>query len=210
MQFDATRPLGAEEQKKIQQTEAHGVKIVVVTEAATKEEIRQLVRQGNLAQFADKGFVAELRSWLRFSEDDAVEKGDGLASPVTGKPFAPAWIINAIFDHIVTGESQAATDDNNIRSSPAIVALVASQDNIESWINVGRVYQRIALVASSLGLQTAFVNQPIEVRNLRPKLNHALHLPETETIHLLFRLGYPMQNIKVPHSLRRPVESVME
>jgi hypothetical protein len=63
----------------------------------------------------------------------------------------------------------------------------------------------MALVMTSLNIQSALMNQPIEVADLRAQFQGSLEL-EANLPQLLARFGYadPM-----PRSLRRPVEQVL-
>ncbi len=73
------------------------------------------------------------------------------------------------------------------------------------WVAVGQAMQRLALEATALGLKHAFVNQPVEVAQLRPEL--AALVGETGLRpDLVIRFGYGPQ---MPFSLRGPVEAVL-
>jgi hypothetical protein len=48
-----------------------------------------------------------------------------------------------------------------------VFALVPALNDRQHWIEVGRCYERFALHATTLGICTAFPNQPIEVAPLR-------------------------------------------
>ena len=47
---------------------------------------------------------------------------------------------------------------------------VGERDDRAHWVAAGRACQRFALMATTLGLRHAFVNQPVEVARLRPEL----------------------------------------
>lgn len=48
-----------------------GVDTLLITDRPTISKVRDLVIAGNTAQLADKGFVQELKQWLRFNPRDA-------------------------------------------------------------------------------------------------------------------------------------------
>ena len=73
------------------------------------------------------------------------------------------------------------------------------------WIEVGRCYERFALQATALGVRTAFVNQPVEVAGIRPRLASTLGLGDRRP-DLVVRFG---RGPEMPRSLRRPVEAVL-
>ena len=80
-----------------------------------------------------------------------------------------------------------------------------SGDSKKDWINAGRVYERFALLAASMNIKNAFLNQPVEVKTLRTKLMNEF---EAEGRHpqLLLRFGYSNE---MPQSLRRNLEDVI-
>jgi hypothetical protein len=153
-----------------------------------KEQILEYVRQGNLAQFDNPAFVEELRDWIRFTVDDAISTGDGLPGIVSGQASIPSWLGRRLFSTFLSGEKQADIDARNIRSSAGLIAFVGDSDDKENWTAAGRAFERFALQAAALNIRTAFINQPIEVRSLRPQLHRFLNVPK-QHIHLLVRYG---------------------
>jgi hypothetical protein len=73
------------------------------------------------------------------------------------------------------------------------------------WLEVGRCFERFALQATALGVRTAFVNQPVEVAGLRPRLAAELGLG-TRRPDLVLRFGYGPE---MPRSLRRNTGEVI-
>jgi hypothetical protein len=106
---------------------------------------------------------------------------------------------------VLTPEGQAKTDATNIRSSAGVAVFVSSHDDKAAWVEVGRAYERFALQATALNVRTAFINQPIEVRELRPQFESWLKL-EGERALLVVRFG---RGPTAPFSLRRPIEDVI-
>lgn len=179
---------------------------IFLQSAKHKEQMLEYVRQGNLAQFDDAAFVEELRNWIRFNADEAIAKGDGLPGIISGQPSVPSWLGRRLFSTFLSGEKQAEIDTKNIRSSSGLIAFVGDSDDKKSWIAAGRAFERFALQAAALNVSTAFINQPIEVRRLRPQLHSWLGVPNKH-IHLLVRYGIGPSTL---HSLRRPVATVLE
>ncbi|MDG5816405.1 hypothetical protein QA601_15015 [Chitinispirillales bacterium ANBcel5] len=110
-----------------------------------------------------------------------------------------------IIGFVLTPKAQIKTDSKFIKSSSAVAVLVAEHNTKESWINIGRAYERIALQATNLSIRHAFINQPIEVNSLRPQFDSWLGL-KNESALLMIRLG---RSASVPFSLRRPVDQVL-
>jgi hypothetical protein len=184
--------------------EGSGARTLLLTERAHVDSIVEYVTHGNRAQLSDPAFRAELVSWIRFNHRDALRTGDGLAGRTGGQPSVPSWFGRRLLELLLTPDAQVKTDVSRIRSSAAIAVFVATRDDKAAWVEVGRIYERFALQAAAADIRTAFINQPVEVRALRPQLESSLGL-ENETAHLIVRVGRaPL----APFSLRRPIDEV--
>lgn len=181
-----------------------GVSLHFQLEPADLERVLEYVSRGNLEQYADKAFVAELLRWLRFTKKEALASGDGLYAAASGNPQVPRWI-GQLFVSGTSPQQQADGDAKKLRSSSGAVILASSTDTRGAWVRVGQVYQRLALEMTALGVKSAFLNQPIEVADLRGQFQSAMNLA-TNLPQLLMRYGYadPM-----PFSLRRPVQDLL-
>lgn len=181
------------------------VRVILVDDPATRDGIVDYVRQGDVAQLSDPAFRAELTAWLRFNDASAVATGDGLASRAAGQPSLPGWLARRIIGVVLTGKTQARTDARHIRSAPLVAVFAARHDGPRAWIETGRACERLLLQAAALDIRAAFINQPIEVRRLRPQLNRLVGLTD-ETALLMLRLGHGPE---APFSLRRPLADVI-
>lgn len=183
-----------------------GARAVLVTEGSKLATIADLVAEGNHVQLADPAFRSELTSWMRFSDREAITTGDGLAGRVLGMPSVARWLGRILVSLALSGSRQAKKDRDLLLTSSAVAVIVAASDRPEAWVAAGRASQRLQLQATALGIASAFLNQPIEIEGLRPKLESLLGLVPGESAHLLLRLGHgPMR----PYSLRRRLEEVI-
>lgn len=169
------------------------------------DRIRDLVVTGNSAQMADPVFVSELKSWLRFNPRQALRTGDGLYSAATGNPALPDWLGPRAFDWFSTTQSENDAYARQIRSSAGIAVFVGVGEGPAHWVSVGQACQRFALQATALGLKHAFINQPVEVADLRPELAALVGLPGRRP-DIVMRFGYGPTR---PWSPRRPVAAVI-
>ncbi|MEO0911853.1 MAG: Tat pathway signal protein, partial [Pseudomonadota bacterium] len=185
--------------------EQPGVSVLFFTEPAAREAILEFVIEGNSAQMSDPAFVAELRDWLRFSPERAIASGDGLFGPCSGNPVLPEWLGARLFGAFFTKEAENDKYRDHIRSSAGIAVFIGDQAAPESWIRVGRSFERFALEATALGIRTAHINQPIEVPTLRSEFARWLGMPGARP-DLVVRFG---RAPALPMSLRRPVEAVL-
>jgi hypothetical protein len=178
--FDG-RPLGPDDcAALVAAGSGEGVRVVLVGDAATRAAIGHLVTEGNRAQLTDPAFRAELFQWVRCTAAEAIATGDGLSSFAAGQPVLPRWLVRLLLPVVMTASAQVARDRQNLATTPLLAAFVAMRDDIPAWIAVGRCYQRLALRAALAGIRHAHINQPVEVRALRPRLHAALGLAAGE------------------------------
>jgi hypothetical protein len=204
--FDG-RPLGPDDcAALVAAGSGEGVRIVLVEDAAVRTAIGELVAEGNRAQLTDPAFRAELFHWVRCTAAEATATGDGLSSFAAGQPALPRWLVRLLLPVAVTASGQIARDRTHLATTPLLAAFVATTDDIPAWIAVGRCYQRLALRATLAGIRHAHINQPVEVRALRPRLHDALGLAPGGHALLLLRLG---RGAAAPFSLRRPLAAVL-
>jgi len=64
------------------------------------------VIEGNSKQIHDNAFMAELKSWIRFNNHDAVRTGDGLYGVSSGNPNLPSWLGNALFKFMLNEKNE--------------------------------------------------------------------------------------------------------
>jgi hypothetical protein len=104
-----------------------------------------------------------------------------------------------------SSKAQNRKDSRNIMSTSAIAVIYSEKNDTRHWFEAGRVYERLALQAAALDLRTAFINQPVEVAELRPLFAEALSLG-AQRPDLLVRIG---RGPLAPKSLRRPIDAVV-
>lgn len=182
-----------------------GVSVLLLTSDEQKELVIDFVARGNEAQFCDPAWSQELKSWIRFSGKEAVRSGDGLYGPVMGNPDVPRWLGLLAMKATFSAKNQNRKDRKHIRSSSAIAVIYSDMDDIAHWIEAGRCYQRLALQAASLGLRTAFINQPVEVATLRPEFARSIGIGNRRS-DFIVRIG---RGPEMPRSLRRPISEVV-
>lgn len=181
-----------------------GVSLRFLSTTAEMETALEYVNAGNLRQYADRAFVDELITWLRFNKKEALATLDGLYSRCSGNPAVPRWL-GRMFVGGTKPQQQADADAEKLRSSAGAVIITSETDDKAAWVRAGQLYERLTLQMTALNIKSALFNQPIEVAALRGEFQSAFnlgaHLPQ-----LLMRFGYADL---LPKSLRRPVENVL-
>ena len=183
------------------------MRVLLVTDRDKMNEIRDLVVSANTMQMSDPLFKAELGSWVRFNENDAVSHGDGLCGKCTGNPALPATLGKLIFGLVPRPSPENKKIVQQVKTSAGFAIFVSEKDDPAHWVEAGRCYERFALTATALGIRNAFLNQPVEVKDVRGVLAAKMGLAEAERPDLIVRFG---KGPEMPLSPRRPVDSVVK
>ncbi len=165
-----------------------GVDLMLLTQRPAIDAVAALVIDGDTVQMNDPAFIDELKHWLRFSYAEALS-ADGLFSAASGNPVLPAPVGHALFGLFVSADSENKKYLAQIASSPGLAVFVSEQNDKAHWIAAGRAYQRFALQATALGIKHAFLNQAVEVPEVRQRLAEHLALGERRP-DLIVRFGY--------------------
>ena len=181
-----------------------GVDLILITDRAQMGRIADLIAAANTAQIADPAFMAELKHWMRFNPRRALDTGDGLFSATGGNPAMPDWLGPMVLDWLYTAESENKANAAKIVSSAGLAVFAGAAADPAHWVQVGRACQRFALQATAMGLKHAFLNQPVEVADLRPELAALIGMPGRRP-DLVMRFG---RGALLPYSARRTVDEV--
>jgi hypothetical protein len=200
------RPLAATELRALESTAGGpAVQVLLLTGRQRIDDAIDFVTQGNSAQMRDAAFVSELKQWIRFDEGAALSTGDGLFARSSGNPAVPGWLGRLLFRYFFTEQAENDRYARQMRSSAGVIVFVGRSARPAQWLEVGRAYQRFALLAASLGIRNAFVNQPVEVPALREQFAGWLGIGGQRP-DLVVRFG---RGPLLPPSLRRPIDAVI-
>jgi Nitroreductase family len=175
---------------------AENASLQILSQDTGREQAAVLVGEGDAIQWANPSWRRELAAWMH-----PRRKGDGLTVPWLAAPFAQAVV--RTFD---MGNGIGAKDGELAKQSPILAVLGTKRDDTADWISAGEALQRVLLTACKNGLQASYLNQPIQVSSLRPKLQQLL--PADEFPQLLLRLGYPSEAL--PATPRRNIREVID
>src|SRR3984957_2080526 len=203
--FDG-KPVSSDDLRLLEQAGIDdGVAVLIITDRARMAKVTEYVVRGNANQMQDKAFMKELKAWMRFSEADAVATMDGLFSRASGNPSLPSWLARPLLNFVYTESGQNDKYRAQIDNSAGIAVCSSELNNKNHWIAAGRACQRFALQATCLGLKYAFINQPVEVPELRNELSSYLGLGGRRP-DIVVRFGHGPE---LPKSLRRPPEQLI-
>jgi hypothetical protein len=181
---------------------AEGAELGRAVSLAERERVAALIAQADRRQFDDPRFRRELASWIHPARrnDGMPAFSQGLGQ--LGDAATPiAAMVLRTFD---LGNGVAAAHEELARGSPLLVCLATPMDDGEAWLAAGQALQRLLLITTRAGYAASYLNQPIEVPELRNELGRIMAL--TGHPQLLLRIG---RGAPVPHAPRRPLADVL-
>jgi hypothetical protein len=196
------RPLPPELIHSLSSVACHeGAKLIAVGEAKAKEGIAALIAEGDRVQGSDPRFRRELASWIHPNRS---RSRDGIPGYALGMGDWSSYLGPVLIRTFDWGEGQAAKDRQLALGSPLLVMIGTENDDSAAWLASGQALARVLLLLEAAGGSASFLNQPVEVPSLRPKLARMLGFEGHPQ--LLLRMGYGPSVKATP---RRPVEEVL-
>jgi Nitroreductase family len=175
--------------------QAEGASLDILDSDGQRAAAAALVAEGDAVQWDNPSWRRELAAWMH-----PRRRGDGLALPALAIPLAQ--IVVRTFD---MGHGVAAKDRQLADESPVLAVLSTAGDTPADWLAAGQALQRALLVGVQRGLQASYLNQPVQVASLRPRLQQLTGRPGCA--HVLLRIGTPMKAL--PATPRRQLAEVM-
>jgi len=182
-------------QALIDAAQAEGATLSLLDTEDRRAAAAALVADGDTLQWANPSWRRELAAWMH-----PRRRGDGLLLPALAIPVAQ--LVVRTFD---MGHGVAAKDRQLADESPLLAVLSTAGDAPGDWLAAGQALQHVLLEGVHRGLQASYLNQPIQVAALRPKLQQLTGRPGDAQ--LLLRLGSPTKAL--PAAARRPVSDVI-
>lgn len=172
-----------------------GATLTVLETAEQRQGAAALVAEGDALQWADPHWRRELAAWMH-----PRRRGDGLTLPALAIPVAQ--VVVRTFD---MGNGVGAKDRQLADESPVLAVLASPGDEPLDWLIAGQALQRLLLVAVLHGLQASYLNQPVQVAILRPKLQQLAG--SSGHAQLLLRLGVASRVLA--GTPRRPLADIL-
>jgi hypothetical protein len=102
------------------------------------------------------------------------------------------------------GNGRAAKDQSLAAHSPVLGVLGGKTDDPAGWLAVGQALSAVTLAATAAGVSHAYLNQAVEVPEVRDRLRRAI--PAVEHPLLVLRFGFAKPVRRTP---RRPLDEVI-
>jgi hypothetical protein len=185
MPFES-RPVPADLLSSLQRAaKEEGAWFVAAETDDTRNRIADLITEADRVQMADNRFRRELAAWVHQNRSASHDGMPGYAFGYGGiiSSFAP--LVVRTFD---IGKGQAARDRQLATGSPALAAIGTENETPKDWLSAGQALAAVLLSARAADVWASFLNQPIEMPELRIKLRDILKAKGYPQ--LLLRMGY--------------------
>lgn len=169
-----------------------GIWLYMASDLAMKRKLDELIDLADSTEFADSDYREEMDWWI--------------SQGMFGAQWLFAKLSHLAVSYLDAGHLAPKKDSDLLLSAPLMGIICSENDDRETQVKVGRVFERICLTASALGLSIQPLSQIVEVAEVRAELT-SLIPAKTGLPQQPFRLGYAEPERE--HTDRRPLEQVM-
>ena len=184
---------------------------LIICEDDGKNALAELTAQSVVEQFKDGTFLDDNSRWMRLTEAEWEERGDGVLltdhvdlppmfrkDPSKLKPLLKHAKHLSILGHLGAGKLPAKEISELVRTAPLLILILMDSTKRPPgeggerwmWLGMGAAIQNLLLTATSLGIGTQFVSAPLESQTDRARIQEIFNIPDSHEIITLLRLGY--------------------
>ena len=185
-----------------QVAEAGGVGIKIITDLEEKQSLAALIAEGDKRQGANKHFRRELASWIHPSRS---KRKEGLPGYALGAGDVESMVVPFLVRTFDWGNGQAARNMQLAEGSPALTVLYTAGDAEKDWLKMGQTLAHLLLMGTHFGVYASYLNQPLEVPELRAQVVKTLDI--TGYPQLILRMGFGPTPDATP---RKPLREVLK
>jgi hypothetical protein len=196
------QPVPESLQQSLRQIAAsEGAWLHLVKDQNEREFVADLIARGDKLQWNDKHFRLELATWVH-------SRRNACADGIPADAYPAGSLLSRASPHVIrtfdVGNGQAATDQEIAARSPVLAVLGTGTNGAAAWLAAGQALAKVLLRARLENVYASFLNQPIEVASLQPRLRLAIGTEGHPQ--LILRMGYGPPVRPTP---RRDVETVL-
>ncbi|MDP4202193.1 MAG: hypothetical protein Q8861_05825 [Bacteroidota bacterium] len=181
--------------------------------AASTAEGRFIAKQTLSAyrqQSMNRPAQSEFARWVRFSDRDVHLRQDGITTAGMQINGIKGFVVRNFFKPVDAEKKQFVQagiqkTEKQVGNCGGWLVLTSPDNSVASWIDIGRRYERMNIICTSLHIGFQPMNQIVEEQNFLENVQH--EIGKSGKIQFVARIGY-MIEIPPPVSPRRPVDSV--
>jgi nitroreductase len=179
----------------IEAAQSEGATLYLLSTEDLRHQVAELIAEGDAAHWANPSWRRELASWMHPERE-----GDGITIPWLTGPLTQFAV--RTFD---MGDGEGAKDRQIADESPVLAVLYTADDTQLEWVKAGQALGRVLLQACGHHVQASFLNQPVQLPQLRPQLHELLG--QLGFAQMVIRFGYV--DGRLPVTPRRQLHEVM-
>lgn len=197
------RPVPADLVVALQEAAAgRGAPLWPVYAAEARLKIGELVAKADRIQGNEPEVRRELSHWIHPNRSHAK---DGIRGSALGFGNVASLALPAAVRRFHWGPWRARKDREIAETAPLLAVLWTAGDTVRDRLMAGQALSRVLLRAAQDGIAASFLNQPLQVEELRPAVAKAAAIPGFGQA--ILRLGY--SSTKLPETPRRAAEDVL-
>lgn len=151
--------------------EQEQVWLQTLTRDEDKAALADLIAEGDRIQLGDRRFRRELASWVH---NNRLTSHDGMPGFALGLSDLVAEVGPLVIRTFDMGGGRAARDRQLAVGSPALAVLWTEEDTPYAWLKAGQGLAAALLSLEADGVQASYLNQAVEVPDLRARLGAIL------------------------------------
>ena len=156
---------------------------------------------------ADPLFRSELAQWIHSSKSPSHDGIPLHAQGMNRRLDVIAPVISFIIRSFDLGKSQSAKDCQLATQAPVLMLIGSQSDDDYGWLATGEALAHLLLRARIDEVGASFLNQPIQVPELRSRLQ--VMFPDNGYPQILLRLGYA-KDLELEPTPRKGVDEVSQ
>ena len=165
--------------------EKEGAWLHLVEGEETRYGVADLVAEADRIQWSDRAFRQELAAWLHPNHRPGRDGIPGYAEGLNDFQSYAGPLVIRTFD---MGKGQAVKDRDIAVYSPVLAVLATEEDTPRAWLAAGQALERVLLRARVEDVWASFLNQAVEVPEIRTRLRDLVNRPGVPQT--LLRLGF--------------------
>lgn len=166
-------------------TAEEGAWLHILDGDAARRAVLDLIAEGDRIQWSNPAFRRELAAWTHSNHGHVRDGIPGYALGMTDIAALASPLVVRAFD---LGPGRSARDCELAAGSPVLAVLGTDEDDVLAWLEAGESLAHVLLRARREGVWASFLNQPVEVPELRAELQRVIGRPGHPQ--MLLRLGF--------------------
>jgi len=205
-------------QSKIKEELENGFSLNITSKTEHMEKLRDIMVNSMKIESNNHDRDMETIKMFRFSKEEVNKYKDGFGLAQSGVTGIKKFLIENLFlsrnsaekDPLSFGKEAISMTQNQVDSTTTFGWLTTTNNSRLDQVKIGRVYERINLLANSLGLEIHPMSQVLQeysdMNGLQKEFLNYLKVPKKHTVQMFFRIGTAA---KVEHSPRRDIKDLL-